>query len=124
MLAQRRGDHDRHHPAAEVEGDLIHLGIVGDGDVLMNLLMLENGVVENVLQSRLEVTFRNASCNTPSSSLRTTSQCCSRMTWSIVSVPVLSVHRTSIAPRFWIELSRLTITFLRDIRMAPLERQT
>jgi hypothetical protein len=28
------------------------------------------------------------------------------------------------APRFWIELRRLTITFLRDMAMAPLERHT
>ena len=46
------------------------------------------------------------------------------MTWSIVSVPVLSVQSTSIAPRFWMALIRLTITFLRLIASAPLERQT
>ena len=28
------------------------------------------------------------------------------------------------APKFWIEFSRLTITFFRDMVMAPLERQT
>ncbi len=28
------------------------------------------------------------------------------------------------APRFWIEFRRLTITFLRDMASAPLERQT
>ena len=37
------------------------------------------------------------------------------MTWSIVSVPVLSVQSTSIAPRFWMALIRLTMTFLRPI---------
>ncbi len=42
----------------------------------------------------------------------------------MVSVPVLSVQSTSIAPKFWIEFSRLTITFLRDMAMAPFERQT
>ena len=41
-----------------------------------------------------------------------------------MSVPVLSVQSTSIAPRFWIEFSRLTITFFRDMPIAPLERQT
>ena len=41
-----------------------------------------------------------------------------------MSVPVLSVQSTSIAPRFWIEFSRLTITFLRDMAMAPRDRQT
>src|SRR5665213_47065 len=45
------------------------------------------------------------------------------MTWSIVSVPVLSVQSTSIAPKFWIELSFLTMTFFFDIASAPLERQ-
>ena len=39
---------------------------------------------------------------------------------SCVSVPVLSVHSTSIAPKFWIASSRLTMTFLRDITTAPL----
>ncbi len=28
------------------------------------------------------------------------------------------------APKFWMELSRLTMTFLRDMAMAPLDRQT
>ena len=46
------------------------------------------------------------------------------MTRSIVSVPVLSVQSTSIAPKFWIAFSRLTITRLRDIASAPFERQT
>ena len=39
---------------------------------------------------------------------------------SCVSVPVLSVHRMSIAPKFWIASSRLTTTFLRASRTAPL----
>ena len=38
---------------------------------------------------------------------------------SCVSVPVLSVHSTSIAPKFCIASSRLTITFLRDSTTAP-----
>src|SRR5271155_636422 len=46
------------------------------------------------------------------------------MTWSMVSVPVLSVQSTFIAPKFWIELSFLTMTFFLDIASAPLERQT
>ena len=41
---------------------------------------------------------------------------------SWVSVPVLSVHSTSIAPKFWIASSRLTITCLRDSASAPLAR--
>jgi len=35
-------------------------------------------------------------------------------------VPVLSVHSTSMAPKFWIELSRLTMTFLRESASAPI----
>ena len=42
----------------------------------------------------------------------------------MVSVPVLSVQSTSMAPRFWIEFSRLTMTFFFDIASAPLDRQT
>jgi hypothetical protein len=34
------------------------------------------------------------------------------------------VHSTSIAPKFWIALSRLTITFFCDMAIAPLERHT
>ena len=43
---------------------------------------------------------------------------------SCVSVPVLSVHSTSMAPKFWMALSRLTITFARDMASAPLARLT
>ena len=46
------------------------------------------------------------------------------MTRSCVSVPVLSVQRMSIAPKFWIEFSRLTMTFFFDIASAPFERLT
>ena len=46
------------------------------------------------------------------------------MTRSMVSVPVLSVQRTSMAPKFWIALSRLTMTRFRAMASAPLERQT
>ena len=42
------------------------------------------------------------------------------MSW--VSVPVLSVHSTSIAPKFWIASRRLMITFWRDRYTAPLAR--
>src|ERR1039458_10519982 len=42
----------------------------------------------------------------------------------MVSVPVLSVHKTSMAPKFWIEFRRLTMTFFFDIAKAPLDRQT
>ena len=39
-----------------------------------------------------------------------------------VSVPVLSVQRTSIAPKFWMALRRLTIVLRRAIVTAPLAR--
>ncbi|MCY1420967.1 hypothetical protein D9M71_366060 [compost metagenome] len=42
------------------------------------------------------------------------------MSW--VRVPVLSVHSTSMAPKFWIASRRLTMTFLRDRNTAPLAR--
>jgi hypothetical protein len=45
-------------------------------------------------------------------------------TRSSVSVPVLSVQSKSIAPKFWMELRRLTITFFRLMAIAPLARQT
>ncbi len=41
---------------------------------------------------------------------------------SWVRVPVLSVQSTSMAPKFWIALRRLTTTLRRDIATAPLAR--
>ena len=42
----------------------------------------------------------------------------------MVSVPVLSVQSTSIAPKFWIALSCLTMTLFFDIASAPFDKQT
>ncbi len=42
----------------------------------------------------------------------------------MVSVPVLSVQSTSMAPKFCTAPSRFTITRFRAITSAPLERQT
>ena len=39
-----------------------------------------------------------------------------------VSVPVLSVQRTSIAPKFWMAFSRFTMVLRRAIITAPLAR--
>ncbi len=39
-----------------------------------------------------------------------------------VSVPVLSVQRMSIAPKFWMALSRFTMVLRRAIATAPLAR--
>ena len=36
----------------------------------------------------------------------------------------MSLPSTSIAPKFWMAFRRLTMTFLRDIARAPLERLT
>ena len=41
-----------------------------------------------------------------------------------VSVPVLSVHSTVMAPRSWIDASRLTITLRAAMRTAPRDRVT
>ena len=41
-----------------------------------------------------------------------------------VSVPVLSVHNTDMAPRSWIEASRLTMTLRPAMRRAPRESVT
>ena len=42
----------------------------------------------------------------------------------LVSVPVLSLHSTSMLPKFWIAERCLTITFFRAMARAPLERVT
>lgn len=41
---------------------------------------------------------------------------------SWVSVPVLSVHSTSMAPKFWMAFRRLTTTLRRAMATAPLAR--
>ena len=51
-----------------------------------------------------------------------TSQYFSSTTLSMVSVPVLSVHSMSMAPKFWIEFRRFTMTFFFAICVAPIER--
>ena len=58
--------------------------------------------------------------STSSESWPNTSVCRSSAIRSWVSVPVLSVHSTSIAPKFWIASSRLTMTFRRASSTAPL----
>ena len=73
--------------------------------------MLQHRAVKDVSQAGLEMSCSGRRLQYVSSLLRTTSQCFSRMTRSIVKVPVLSVQRISIAPRFWMEFSRLTMTF-------------
>jgi len=49
---------------------------------------------------------------------------CSSTTRSCVRVPVLSVQRMLIAPRFWIDGSLFTMTFFFAIARAPLARFT
>ncbi len=46
------------------------------------------------------------------------------LTRSCVRVPVLSVHSTSIAPKFWMDGSRLTTTFFLAMVSAPFARFT
>ena len=48
----------------------------------------------------------------------------SRWMRASVRVPVLSVHKTSMLPRFWIAASRLTITLWAAMRSAPRDRVT
>ena len=57
--------------------------------------------------------------STSSDSSPQTSTWRARKILSWVSVPVLSVHSTSMAPKFWIASSRLTMTLRRDITTAP-----
>jgi hypothetical protein len=40
----------------------------------------------------------------------------SRCTWSLVSVPVLSLQRTVMAPMFWMASRRLTMAFFLERR--------
>ena len=67
--------------------------------------------------------FKKAWRNTLLFSFPCTSIWYSRTTLSKVIVPVLSVQRISIEPKFWIELRFLTIVFFLAIDTAPLARQ-
>ena len=55
--------------------------------------------------------FRRASVNTRRDGFPKTSRHRSRLMLPLVSVPVLSLHNTSILPKFWIAERYFTITF-------------
>ena len=57
-----------------------------------------------------------------SDSLPSMSTCSITVTLFSVSVPVLSAHKTSMLPKFWIEASRFTITPFFDMAAAPRAR--
>ena len=63
--------------------------------------------------------FRTASSSVRALSRPSGSRCFSRRICASVSVPVLSVHRTSMLPRSCTAASRLTITRSPAIRSAP-----
>ena len=48
-------DHDRHHAAGEVEGDFVHLAELVDRERAVQLLVVQHGAVEDVLEAGLEV---------------------------------------------------------------------
>ncbi len=63
--------------------------------------------------------LRQASASTCGLSRPAASTCRSRLMRASVRVPVLSVHSTSIEPRFWMAGRRFTMTCWRDMRSAP-----
>ena len=68
--------------------------------------------------------FTQASSSTRRLSSPAESVYASRRTVASVRVPVLSVHRTSIEPRFWMAVWRLTIMPSRANRIAPRDSVT
>ena len=118
-------DEDRQSPAVEIEGnfvDFLELMIwVKRG---RQFVVFENRDVEQVLKSGLEVAVEIGVLENSIKSSPYMSRQRFKIIRSCVSVPVLSVHRTSMAPKFWMALRRFTITFLRDMAIAPLARFT
>ena len=54
-LPVRALHHDGHHPAGEVEGNLVHLVVFIERESAMQLLVVQHGAVEDVLEAGLEV---------------------------------------------------------------------
>ena len=101
-LARRVADDDRHPAADEIERDFVDLlGVLQHVQFVLQFDVFQHGAVEQVLQPGLVVAVQvgvlaaRAELTSPRMS-----RCFSSMTRSCVSVPVLSVQRTSIAPRF------------------------
>ena len=124
VLAFRRADHDRHDAALEVEGDLVDLGEFGDcRRAQCGLGVRQHRAVEDVLQAGLEVAVQIGEReHAVVLAQHDVAVALEDRLGPVVSVPVLSVHSTSIAPRFWMALIRLTMTFLRPIATAPLRQ--
>ena len=57
ILPVGRPDDDRHDAPLEVEGNLVHLGVVRDLRMMVRLAgVREHGAIHHVLEARLEVT--------------------------------------------------------------------
>ena len=115
-------DHHRHAFALKIERNLVHLAAT---PLHVQIGVREDGAIEQVAQAGLVVAVHvGVAQDVVAIAVRHIDVPFPASIRSCVSVPVLSVQRMSIAPRFWIELSRLTMTFFFDIAMAPLERFT
>ena len=113
-------DDDGEAAALEVERDLIDLPVSVDGDPAA----LENGRVQRTLDAGLVGAVDVGEGSGRSDAWPNGSRCRSSTISPLVSVPVLSLQRTSMLPKFWIAARCLTITFWRAMRTAPRERVT
>ena len=114
-------DQHRDAPALEVERHLVDLAPAGRRRARVR----EDGLVQRALDAALEVAVEvGAGASTRALSAPATSTCAPSAMRASVSVPVLSVHSTSIAPRSWMAASRLTITLRLAMRIAPRDSVT
>ena len=126
VLALRRADHDRHDPPLEVERDLVDLRVLRDPEAARGSPCARGSPGRaRCLQPGLEVAVEVGQRQHAVVLVRAPRRSAAPGSRGpCVSVPVLSVQSTSIAPRFWIALRRLTMTFFLDIAIAPFDRQT
>ena len=109
-----------HAAAREIERDFINFPKrLGEFAQSQLVRAVNDGAIKQVLEASLEETvevgmFQNTA-GVVAMQIEIDEPPC-------VSVPVLSVHSTSIAPKFWIALSCLTMVFSRAIAMAPRAR--
>ena len=55
VIASGRFDDDGHHPAREIERDFIHLPVIFNRELFVDVLMLQHGAVQHIFESGLEM---------------------------------------------------------------------
>ena len=101
ILAGPGGHHHGHAPAGEIKRDLVDLAERGrDGALVAHFGVLKHRHIEQVLQAGLVVAVEVGILQDGIGVDAEGIEVAYRKMRSCVSVPVLSVHKTSMAPKF------------------------